>query len=70
MLNTQNSTVTKRAVFGEIPGLDADKRYRVRDMWSGKDLGIFKDAVPIKLKGHDTAALRINEVNGMLRSAP
>lgn len=70
MLNTLNETTTKAAVWSEIPGLSGKKgqQYLVHDMWTGRDLGVYKDSVGVKLAAHDTAALRITEVNG--KSAP
>ena len=63
MLNNHNFTDTKRAVFSEIPGLKG-RSYKVRDMWSGKDLGVFRNEVPVELGGHDTAALTITTLDG------
>jgi hypothetical protein len=42
MLNTLNQTTTKTANFGEIPGLEAGKKYLAHDMWTGKELGVYK----------------------------
>jgi len=65
MVNTQNKEVTLSAVFDEIPGLkSAGKQFLVHDMWTGADLGNFTDKVDVKLKVHDTAALRITGVDG------
>ncbi|KAK5659805.1 hypothetical protein OQA88_1017 [Cercophora sp. LCS_1] len=66
LLNTQDRGVVMSAVFAEIPGLKtlADEEYLVHDMWSGRDLGTFKDRFDIEVKEHDTAALRITTVDG------
>ena len=64
MLNTQDQEMTKRAVFSEIPGLKGKEEYLVHDMWTGKDLGVFKGEFSIAVKKHDTAALRFMDVDG------
>ncbi|CAI0655710.1 unnamed protein product, partial [Colletotrichum noveboracense] len=68
VLNTLEGTEEKTVVFGEVPGLEAGKKYAVHDMWTGKDLGVFEDEVTIEIASHDTAALRINEVQCKKRS--
>ncbi|RPB15728.1 glycoside hydrolase [Morchella conica CCBAS932] len=64
MMNTLNKTVTKSAVWGEIPGLKAGKKYEVTDMWTHKKLGSFSKKLDVKLAAHDTAALLVTEVGG------
>ncbi|KAB5518199.1 glycoside hydrolase superfamily [Coniochaeta sp. 2T2.1] len=65
MVNTEDREVTMSAVFGEIPGLKGvGNEFLVHDMWTGQDLGNFTDKVDVKLKVHDTAALRITGVDG------
>ncbi|KAI5798691.1 glycoside hydrolase superfamily [Pyronema domesticum] len=64
ILNTLNETVTKAAVFSEIPGLNPKKAYEVSDMWTHKKLGVFKKKYQFKLKAHDTAALLFTEKGG------
>jgi alpha-galactosidase len=68
MLNTLEEEVVKRAVYSEIPGLKGDEEYLVHDMWTGKDLGVFRGSFNISVKRHDTAALRFTNVDG--RSPP
>lgn len=68
VLNTLEGTEEKTVVFGEVPGLEAGKKYAVHDMWTGKDLGVFEDEVTVEIASHDTAALRINEVQCKKRS--
>lgn len=63
-MNTLNKTVTKSAVWGEIPGLKAGKKYEVTDMWTHKKLGSFSKKLDVKLAAHDTAALLVTEVGG------
>lgn len=62
VLNTLDDVDTREVHFSEVPNLEAGKRYVVHDMWTGKDLGAFEDSVTIELEPHDTAALRIHEV--------
>jgi alpha-galactosidase len=66
MLNTQNKTVHMKADFQEIPGMKGLKRakYRVQDMWTGKDLGKQSRGYGVNVKPHDTAALTITTVDG------
>lgn len=70
ILNTLDEATEKAAVFGEIPGLKPNKKYKVHDMWTGKDLGIFKKEFKAKVEPHDTLALRFNEINGVSSSRP
>ncbi|EGX44376.1 hypothetical protein AOL_s00193g104 [Orbilia oligospora ATCC 24927] len=63
MLNTLEKTVTKTAVFDEVPGLDSTKKYIVHDMWSGEDIGIYEKEFSIPVESHDIAALRFNEAS-------
>lgn len=68
MLNTLDKPVKKTAVFDEIPELNAGGgknkkvKYLVHDMWTGKDLGVFKKEVKVPVNAHGTAALRIREL--------
>ena len=68
MLNTQDKAVTMSSTFNSIPGLmtnaNADVEYNVHDMWTGMDLGTFKGEIQLEVKTHDTAALRITNVDG------
>lgn len=61
MLNTLGTSVTKTATWREIPELNATKhdKYHVHDMWTGEDLGEFTNSFSIKIRSHDTAALRL-----------
>ncbi|KAK2056450.1 hypothetical protein LY76DRAFT_685361 [Colletotrichum caudatum] len=62
-LNTLASAVAKRVAFVDVPGLAAAHRARP------VDVGIFGDEYTVELAGHDTAALRINEVRCVKRPA-
>jgi alpha-galactosidase len=68
LLNTLDKATTITAKFSELPALKHKKPrgYLVHDMWTGKDLGIFRDSFSIRVKAHDTASLRITETNGGL----
>lgn len=63
ILNTQERAREMSAVFDEIPGLKG-KEFLVHDMWSGRDLGVFKGRYTTVVKRHDTIALRITKVDG------
>ncbi|KAJ2897693.1 hypothetical protein MKZ38_004470 [Zalerion maritima] len=64
VLNTLNATTRKTVDFDEVPGLSGRKTYKVHDMWTGRDLGMAKGKYSMKVKAHDTAALRIEECRG------
>ncbi|KAK4198279.1 family 27 putative glycoside hydrolase [Triangularia verruculosa] len=66
LLNTQDVAVQMRAVFAEIPPLNAtaSEELLVHDMWTGEDIGTFKEYFELEVKTHDTAALRITTVDG------
>lgn len=57
MLNTLGSTAKKTAKWSEIPGLGC-KKYRVTDVWTGKDLGCLK-GYTTDVAAHDTAAILV-----------
>ncbi|OAQ66120.1 glycoside hydrolase family 27 [Pochonia chlamydosporia 170] len=57
MLNTLGGTVKKTAKWSEIPGLGG-RKYRVTDVWSGKDLGCLKE-YSADVAAHDTAAILV-----------
>jgi alpha-galactosidase len=62
ILNSQNNERTYKIAFSDIPGLKKGT-YVVRDMWTGKKLGKFTDRLSLKIKRHDTAALRITTLD-------
>lgn len=57
MLNTLGGTVKKTASWKEIPGLGG-RKYRVKDVWSGKDLGCLNE-YSVDVASHDTAAILV-----------
>lgn len=57
MLNTLGGTVKKTAKWSEVPGLGG-RKYRVTDVWSGKDLGCLKE-YSVDVAAHDTAAILV-----------
>lgn len=63
VLNSLEEDGEREVVFGEVPGL-GEGEYAVHDMWTGEDLGVFEGSITVEIAGHDTAALRINEVEG------
>ncbi|KAF2753518.1 glycoside hydrolase [Pseudovirgaria hyperparasitica] len=64
ILNTLDYEVVKVAVWAEVPGLRAGRRYRVTDMWSGEDWGVWEGAWMGVVRAHDTIAVTITEVDG------
>lgn len=61
MLNSENVTSTRTAVWKEIPELKGRNGYRVIDAWSGKDLGCVKRQYSASLASHDVAVLVVKE---------
>ncbi|TCD67116.1 hypothetical protein EIP91_000456 [Steccherinum ochraceum] len=65
IVNTANSTETKRFAFDSVPGLSDAKRkassFVVHDMWTGKDVGTFRASgeFSVAVAPHDTAAFLI-----------
>lgn len=66
VLNTMDEKEDMKVVFGDVPGLKCKKSqsFLVHDMWTGKDLGVYKGSVTVEVKRHDTAALRITAADG------
>ncbi|WDK12689.1 glycoside hydrolase family 27 protein [Colletotrichum graminicola] len=72
VLNTLAGAAAKTVAFRDVPGLleaGRRRRYVVHDMWTAEDVGVFEDEYTVELAGHDTAALRINEVRCVERPA-
>lgn len=59
LLNTENATSTRTAVWSEIPQLSGGNKYKVQDIYSGKDLGCVKDQYSVDLDAHDVAVLKV-----------
>lgn len=57
MLNSEDATSTRTAIWSEIPELKSHNAYKVIDAWTGKDLGCVKDKYKASLKSHDAAVL-------------
>ncbi|OOQ88982.1 putative alpha-galactosidase B [Penicillium brasilianum] len=57
MLNSENITSTRTAVWKEVPELKNHNAYRVIDAWSGKDLGCVRNKYRASLASHDVAVL-------------
>lgn len=60
MLNTLEEKVVKKAKWAEVPGLDCHKKYKVTDVWTGKDLGCLKNGYKVEVEAHDTAAILVS----------
>lgn len=66
LLNSHDKERRITVKFQDVPGLrkaDKNKKYLVHDMWTGKDIGVYKGSVTVKVKRHDTAALRLTVLN-------
>lgn len=59
MLNTEDVSSNRTAVWSEIPELQDHDSYEVTDIWTGKDLGCIRDQYEAQLESHDTAALLV-----------
>ncbi|KAJ5688790.1 hypothetical protein N7462_003182 [Penicillium macrosclerotiorum] len=57
MLNSEDVTSTRTAMWKEIPELKGHNAYKVIDAWSGKDLGCVKNQYRASLSSHDVAVL-------------
>ncbi|KFA68339.1 hypothetical protein S40285_09031 [Stachybotrys chlorohalonatus IBT 40285] len=67
LLNSYESERSIDVAFDEVPGLRSlgeDEEYIVHDMWTGKDIGVFKGSYTATIESHDTAALRITTIHG------
>ncbi|RAL02987.1 glycoside hydrolase family 27 protein [Aspergillus ibericus CBS 121593] len=66
MLNSQETTQTRTAFWKEVPELkDLYRRgggFRVRDAWTGNDLGCVRDKYSVRLGAHDVGVLVVGEV--------
>ncbi|KAK5797380.1 hypothetical protein VI817_003671 [Penicillium citrinum] len=58
MLNSENTTATRTAVWNEIPELGSDS-YEVVDAWTGKNLGCVKNQYTASLSSHDVSILLV-----------
>jgi alpha-galactosidase len=69
MLNSEDTTQTRTAVWKEIPELkDVLRRqgkrrtgFHVTDVWTGKELGCVRDHYSVELEAHDVAALVVGK---------
>ncbi|KAH7311695.1 glycoside hydrolase superfamily [Stachybotrys elegans] len=64
LLNSHDEDRDVEVRFGDVPGLLRGRAYLVHDMWTGEDVGVFSGGVTVRVKRHDTAALRINLAKG------
>lgn len=58
VLNRGNHTSTARVPLERV-GIDADKSYKAKDLWSGKTATI-KSSIKVELRGRQTAIFRIS----------
>ncbi|CRG87498.1 alpha-galactosidase [Talaromyces islandicus] len=63
LFNSEDAAATRTAVWSEIPqlsgGRNSSSSYKVKDIWSGKNLGCVKDQYSVDLGAHDVAVLKI-----------
>lgn len=57
MLNSEDASATRTAVWSEIPELQGHDAYDVVDAWSGKNLGCIRQQYGVTLESHDVAVL-------------
>lgn len=57
MLNSEDSSATRTAVWSEIPELQGHDSYHVLDAWTGKSLGCVQKQYSASLESHDVAVL-------------
>ncbi|KAL5360737.1 hypothetical protein BJX96DRAFT_165389 [Aspergillus floccosus] len=77
MLNSEEGTSTRTAVWSEIPELKAQNGtlgrgrgrgrkaasgFKVTDVWTGEDLGCVREEYSVELESHDAAVLVVGEV--------
>ncbi|KAL4981019.1 putative alpha-galactosidase B [Aspergillus desertorum] len=64
MLNSENLTSTRTAVFSEIPELQNQNQgyaFEVVDGWTGEKLGCIRDELEVELEAHDVALLIVRD---------
>jgi alpha-galactosidase len=59
VLNTDDVSRKRTIRFGEVPGLSEDKRYVVRDVWTGAVHTCVGVGLVAEIGAHDTAAMLI-----------
>lgn len=61
LFNPYNETKTKTASFAEVPQLEADGKYQVTEIWTGKDLGCIAGSIEGDVGAHDTSGFLVGE---------
>lgn len=62
MLNSEDETRTRRAVWSEVPELwDDGDAYEVVDAWAGEELGCVRGGLSVELESHDVAVLVVGD---------
>lgn len=60
MINTEDDSSDRTAVWDEIPELQGHDCYRITDVWTGEDLGEYTDEYTASdLESHDTAVILV-----------
>ena len=62
MLNTEDETASRTAVWSEVPelvGKEGENGFRVVDGWTGEDLGCVVGEYEVRVESHDTAVLHV-----------
>lgn len=58
--NELNTTATLSVPLGEIPGLSGRRSYRIRDVWSSRQLPVRTGDVTLKAAAHETKLLIVS----------
>ncbi|KAI0318865.1 glycoside hydrolase superfamily, partial [Amylostereum chailletii] len=58
VVNTNDTKSTFTVEFSDVPGLGTGS-FVVHDMWTGEDVGTFKESWSVTLDAHDTAAVLV-----------
>ncbi|RPA82831.1 glycoside hydrolase [Ascobolus immersus RN42] len=64
VMNTLDVSTTKSFTFEEVPGLRKYGEYEVKDLWTGKKLGVYHGAWRGEVEAHDTRVLLFTEKGG------
>ena len=62
MLNSEDETRTRTAVWSEVPDLSGQGQgngFRVVDGWTGEDLGCVVGKYEVQVERHDTVVLHV-----------
>ncbi|PVI00336.1 carbohydrate-binding module family 13 protein [Periconia macrospinosa] len=63
IFNKANKSTTASVPISRL-GIDADARYKAKDLWTGRVTTVHKSIAGIKLKAHETALFRVSAREG------